>query len=380
MKKCLFTVLFAFAALTANAQGSRGIKIAYIDMNYILDKVPDYADAKNQLEQKATKWKQELEVKRNDIIKLKESLQQEKALLTKELIEEREEEIAYQEKELLDYQEKRFGPTGDLMSQKAVLIKPIQDQVFTIAQDLAAIRNYDFVFDKSSDLTMIVAAKKHDISDLVIKRMSRAAKQEKLSSKELKEFEKQEAKEELESNPDYAERQKVLEDRKNIRDKKLEERKAIQDEKKRAYEERREQMRLEREAKKNGTAVPTTAKTAAPGETPADAPATDPKTKTAAPKTNAPKTAAAEGDKTNAKTAPADASEETESPQKTAAQLAKEERDRKLEERKKIIEEKKRQRDEAIKAREEKAKAQKDKTTAPADAPVEEAAPTTPSN
>lgn len=322
MKKCLFTVLFALAALTANAQGSRGIKIAYIDMNYILDKVPDYADAKNQLEQKATKWKQELEVKRNDIIKLKESLQQEKALLTKELIEEREEEIAYQEKELLDYQEKRFGPTGDLMSQKAVLIKPIQDQVFTIAQDLAAIRNYDFVFDKSSDLTMIVAAKKHDISDLVIKRMSRAAKQEKLSSKELKEFEKQEAKEELESNPDYAERQKVLEDRKNIRDKKLEERKAIQDEKKRAYEERREQMRLEREAKKNGTAVPTTAKTAAPGETPADAPATDPKTKTAAPKTNAPKTAAAESDKTNAKTAPADASEETESPQKNSSTVS----------------------------------------------------------
>ena len=164
MKKCFFTVLFALATLMVNAQGARGIKIAYLDMNYILDKVPDYAEAKNQLEQKASKWRQELEVKRNEIAKLKESLAQEKALLTKELIEEREEEIAFQEKELLDYQEKKFGPTGDLMSQKAVLVKPIQDQVFTIAQDLAEIRKYDFVFDKSSDLTMIVAAKKHEIS------------------------------------------------------------------------------------------------------------------------------------------------------------------------------------------------------------------------
>jgi len=415
MKKCLFTVFLALAALTANAQGSRGIKIAYLDMNYILDKVPDYADAKNQLEQKATKWKQELEVKRNDIAKLKESLQQEKALLTKELIEEREEEIAYQEKDLLDYQEKRFGPTGDLMSQKAVLVKPIQDQVFTIAQDLAAIRNYDFVFDKSSDLTMIVAAKKHDISDLIIKRMSRAAKQEKLSSKELKEFEKQEAKEELESNPDYAERQKVLEDRKNARDKKLEERKAIQEEKKRAYEERREQMRLEREAKKNGTAVPTTAKTAAPDETPdpanegkpkATAPkttnaktgttgepaaTTEPKPKTAAPKTTtdktaAPKTAAKENTAapkttTDKTAAPAEGTDETAAPEKSAAQIAKEERDRKLEERKKLIEEKKKkmaeEREAAIKAREEKVKNKQG--TAPVEG-APEPAPASPAN
>ena len=97
MKK-IFLVLFTiFTAVTATAQ--RGLKVAYIDMEYILDKVPDYAEAKNQLEQKAQKWKQEIEVKRNEINKLKESLKTEKALLTKELIEEREEEIAFQEKD-----------------------------------------------------------------------------------------------------------------------------------------------------------------------------------------------------------------------------------------------------------------------------------------
>ena len=36
-----------------------------IDMEYILQNVPSYADAKNQLEQKAQKWKQEIETKRN---------------------------------------------------------------------------------------------------------------------------------------------------------------------------------------------------------------------------------------------------------------------------------------------------------------------------
>ena len=250
MKK-IFLVLFTiFAAATATAQ--RGIKVAYIDMEYILDKVPDYAEAKNQLEQKAQKWKQEIEVKRNDINKLKESLKTEKALLTKELIEEREEEIAFQEKELLDYQLKRFGPTGDLISQKSVLVKPIQDQVFTIIQDLAEARNYDFVFDRSSDLTMLFAAKRHDISDLVVRRLTRAAKQSQLTSKELKKLEAQEAQEDLESDPAYQERQKKLEDRKAERQRIIDERKAAQEAKRKEYQERREKLLREREERRNG--------------------------------------------------------------------------------------------------------------------------------
>ena len=43
-------------------------------MEYILEKVPDYANALNQLEQKAQKWKQEIEVKRNEIDKLKNKI------------------------------------------------------------------------------------------------------------------------------------------------------------------------------------------------------------------------------------------------------------------------------------------------------------------
>jgi len=372
MKKCFFTVLLALAALTANAQ-SRGLKIAYLDMNYILDKVPDYAEAKNQLEQKASKWKQELEVKRNDISKLKESLQQEKALLTKELIEEREEEILFQEKELLDYQEKRFGPTGDLITQKAVLVKPIQDQVFTVAQDLAALRNYDFVFDKSSDLTMLFAAKKHDISDLIIKRLSRAAKQEKLSSKEIKEFEKQEAKEELESNPDYADRQKVIEDRKNAREKKLEERKALQDEKKRAYEEKREQLKQERDARRNGTTPPKAAATEATTETKAAADKT-----AVAPKSNKDKPVESETKEATEKPVAADKSEaatEAAAKRQATTDAAKEERERKIEERKKLIEDRKKKiqedREAAKKAREEKLKNANTTTPATEETPAE---------
>ena len=148
MKKYFLTALIAFASLSLNAQG-RGVKVGYVDMDYILEKAPEYAEAKNLLEQKAQTWKQEIEVKKNEINKLKENLNTEKVLLTKELIEEREEEIAFLEKEMLDYQQKRFGPNGDLMIQKATLVKPIQDQVFNAVQDIGERMKYDFIFDIS---------------------------------------------------------------------------------------------------------------------------------------------------------------------------------------------------------------------------------------
>jgi Skp family chaperone for outer membrane proteins len=215
MRKHFLIAIIALAFSAANAQG-KGVKVGYIDMDYILEKAPEYAEAKNQLEQKAQVWKQEIEVKKTEINRLKDNLNTEKVLLTKELIAEREEAIAFLEKDLLDYQQKRFGPNGDLMIQKATLIKPIQDQVFTAVQDIAEAQKYDFVFDKSSDMTMLFAAQRFDLSDRVLRVLVRAQKKEQMSKKQVKEQEKQDALDDMAAeNPDQIERQKKLDEKKS---------------------------------------------------------------------------------------------------------------------------------------------------------------------
>jgi Skp family chaperone for outer membrane proteins len=228
-------------------------------MEYILQNIPDYTEAKNQLEQKAQKWKQEIEVKSIELKKLEESLKTERVLLTKELIEEREDEIAFQKKELLDFQEKRFGPKGDLIIQKTVLIQPIQDQVFTAAQDIAEAKKFDFIFDKSSDMTMLFAAKRFDISDQVVRTITRSAKRSQMSNKELKAEAAKDAKQELEddikSNPALADRQKALDDKKAAREKLLADRKLAADAKKAEIEAARKKLQEEKENKKNGTVI-----------------------------------------------------------------------------------------------------------------------------
>lgn len=251
MRKHFLILLITIGLSISNSAQTRGVKIGYIDMEYILENVPDYNEAKNQLELKAQKWKQEIEAKKNEITKLKEALKTEQILLTKELIEERLEEITSLETELLEYQEKRFGPKGDLIVQKALLIKPIQDQVFTATQDISEVKKYDFIFDKSSDLTILFAAKRFDISDQVVRAITRSVKREQLSKKQLKEEEAKEAKEELiNENPELAERQKKIEENKANRERLIEERKAAAIEKKRIAEEKRLQSIADKEAKK----------------------------------------------------------------------------------------------------------------------------------
>ena len=257
MKKEILYLFLALLTTSLCSAQTRGTKLGYIDMEYILENVADYTEAKNQLESQAQKWKSEIDGKKIEINKLKDLLKAERVLLTKELIEERETEISFLENENLEYQQKRFGANGDLITQKSILVKPIQDQVFTAVQDIAERLKYDFIFDKTSDLTMLFAAKRFDISEQILRVLNRTDKREQLTKKQLKEAEAIESREDaLDDNPAVADRKKILENKKAERDQVIEDRKLLQEQKKTEFENKKKQIQAEREAKKNGTTIP----------------------------------------------------------------------------------------------------------------------------
>jgi Skp family chaperone for outer membrane proteins len=251
-----FLILFLATIVSNTIYGqAKGSKVGYIDMEYILENTKSYKEASAQLEEKAQKWKLDIETKKAEVKKLKDALKAETPLLTNELIKEREAEIDFLEKEMLDYQQKRFGANGDLMIQKAGLAKPIQDQVFTAIQDIAVAKKYDYIFDKSSDLTMLFAAKRLDISDQVLRVLNRTEKREQLSKKELKAQQEKEAKEDNASDTSDVsnERQATLEARKAKLVQAQEDKKAAYEAKKKEMDERRKQILADRAALKSGT-------------------------------------------------------------------------------------------------------------------------------
>ncbi|MCM4154088.1 hypothetical protein DHD05_21060 [Arenibacter sp. N53] len=253
-KVLLFLVATTFVA-TISAQ--RGVRIGYVDMEYILENVEEYREANEQLATRVQKWKLELDKEKGEIDQMKKDLMAEKVLLTEELISERQEEIQILEKEMFDYQQDRFGPEGDLVLQKRRLIQPIQDQVFNEVQKIGANKKYDFIFDKSADVVMLYSEKRHDISDLVLRGISRTRKISAPNKKQgaRNNFEDLEE-EESEDNISDAiiERQEKAKQAEEARTKTAEENRAeqlrIREERKKAYEERRKKLLEEREAKR----------------------------------------------------------------------------------------------------------------------------------
>jgi Skp family chaperone for outer membrane proteins len=231
MKNKLFflTFLILFTSVSIEAQSQRGVRIGYIDMEFILESVPEYQEAMTQLDGRVQRWRKDIEDQQKEIDQMKLNLSNERVLLTKELIEERQEDIKIKEDQLFEYQQNRFGPNGDLMIQRRQLVQPIQDQVFTAVQEIAGNRQYDFIFDKSADVVMLYAAERNDISDQVIRIINRAARRTQAESKQdRRDIETRDAVS-GEQDGKLTEREQALEDRKTQREGLLEERKRVRD-------------------------------------------------------------------------------------------------------------------------------------------------------
>lgn len=187
MKRFLL-ILVLFSSLMASAQKAQ--RVAYIDMNYILENIPEYVEAQTKLDGKIRKWQLKLDDLSTEIEKLKTDLSNEKPLLTKELITEREEDIAIKQGELKHLQISYFGPTGDLFQLRKQLAKPVQDHVYNAVQEIAKRKRYDFVLDKSSDLIILYSNSKFDISEQVLNSIVKGRKREELDDKKRKRMQK----------------------------------------------------------------------------------------------------------------------------------------------------------------------------------------------
>lgn len=181
-KKLNILVVFCLINLTLQAQ--RGLRIGYVDMEYIMENVPEFQQSMDMVDMKAQKWSSDLAKKKAEIDKLKEELDNERPLLTPELIEEKEEEIEYLTEKMFEFQDEKFGVGGELMTQKRQIIIPIQDQVFNAVQEIGDNRGYDFIFENSADALLLFSARRHDLSEIVLKLIKRNAKQDQLQGKD----------------------------------------------------------------------------------------------------------------------------------------------------------------------------------------------------
>lgn len=172
MKK-LRTLILLLLATGSLAYSQKPSRIGYVDMDYILSHLEDYKVASEQFALQVAQWEAEIEKRQGKIDAEEKQLEAERALLTPELIKDKEEEIALLKHNLNAYKEQKFNAEkGEYISQKFMLAKPIQDQVFNIVQEIGKMRKYDFIFEKT-DATMLFSNEQHNLSKVVLRALKK---------------------------------------------------------------------------------------------------------------------------------------------------------------------------------------------------------------
>ncbi len=162
----LISVLF-FASMHSGLSQ----RFAFVDSDYILNNIPAYETAQDQLDRLAAEWQKEIESSYEEVEALYRSYQNDRVLMSDEMRRKRENEIVTKEALAAELQRKYFGPEGELFINQEELIRPIQDRIYNAVEELANEGNYAVIFDTANSPTMLYTNPRNDLSDDVLKKL-----------------------------------------------------------------------------------------------------------------------------------------------------------------------------------------------------------------
>ena len=165
------TLILNIAALFLLSGLVMAQKYAFVDTDYILNRIPSYKAAQEQLDKLSEEWQTEVENLYTEIETMYKNFQTEKVLLSEEMQVKKEEEIVNKEQAAKDLQKEYFGREGSLYKKRQELVKPIQDEVYRIVKEIATEGNYAVIFDTASGANMIYTDPKYDKSDEVLEKL-----------------------------------------------------------------------------------------------------------------------------------------------------------------------------------------------------------------
>ena len=165
-KRLLLTFLLLETCLTARAQ-----RFALIDMEYILQNIPAYESANQQLEQSSKKWQAEVDKLAGEAKSMYEEYQKKASSLTDAQRTAKEEAIVNKETELAELRRQYFGPEGELAKLQARLMRPLQDEIYEAGKEMATAKGYAVGTDRASATSIIFASPEIDISDEVLAKL-----------------------------------------------------------------------------------------------------------------------------------------------------------------------------------------------------------------
>ncbi len=172
MIKKAFVCLFV-AGLLVGAQAQAQMKIGYIDSQKILSEYQAAIEAQQKLEKESQEWGQELQKMNERFRELQEQLDQQSLLLSEAKKKEKTQELQNLALEIQQYQNEKWGDSGEFFRRRETLLKPVFDSINEVIHKLGEDEGYDYIFDTVSG-NILHAKQKYDLTDQVLAELEKA--------------------------------------------------------------------------------------------------------------------------------------------------------------------------------------------------------------
>jgi outer membrane protein len=147
------------------------MKVGHINSEQIMQTLPEAQDAQRSLDNMVSQWENELQKMQSDWKRKFDEYDKKKLILTDQARADQEKELRDLEQNIADYRNRKFGQNGELFQKQNEVMKPIQNKIFKVLEDISKEDGYDYVFDKSGEILLLYASDKHDLTAKVLQRM-----------------------------------------------------------------------------------------------------------------------------------------------------------------------------------------------------------------
>ena len=167
------SILALVAAAMARPLAAQEIKLGYVDAEKVLQAFSGYKDAEAQFSKQREAWNLEVDTRSRELKAMEEDFKAQELMLSDTKKREKLGELEKRGRDLEQYYQQIFGPSGEAARKREELLRPILDRVNVIIQEVGAQDKYTMIFDSSS-LGIAYASPGIDLTDKIIERLNAA--------------------------------------------------------------------------------------------------------------------------------------------------------------------------------------------------------------
>ena len=157
----------ALALLLAAAFSAQAQRVGFINTEQILERIPAYIAAQEQLNALNDKYKATIETELGRIETLYQHYQENRASMSASQRQSAENEIIQKERVVQEKQKIYFGEDGIMAKRAEELLAPIRNRVDRAVEAVAKQGGYDLIFDLAVMQGVVYKRDAIDLTDLV---------------------------------------------------------------------------------------------------------------------------------------------------------------------------------------------------------------------